>query len=670
MMFQGGCVKENFDTVPNLVDSSLRVKTVSIADIKALLTNPSNIAKVKKLATTATWQKVTDAGVTDSSIVFEGYVTSNDSTGNFYEVVTIQDNSGGIDIKINLADLYNQYRLKPGQKVKVKANDLYLGNYRGVYQLGAAIVELGSLKIIGMPPSMISKTIERSGARKALIPDTLTISQINDSYVQKLVCIKDVQFKDPFNGFSIPGVNTNRTLTDCSGNNTLILRTSGFASFSQEQVPSGKGTITGVLSTYDATKQLYIRDLNDIKFTEPRCGSSAPTPNTTIAALKAMCTSNLVNITSDIIVTGTITANDESGNVYKQLFIQDESSAIEIKVDIAGLYAEYPVGTKIVINCKNLYLGKYHGVIQLGGIYNSAIGRLAASDFYSKFFIVGSGNAVTPVAVSVANLSDALIGKLILIDNVQFINSDLGKAWTDPGATSNRYLEDLTGNRLIVRSSSFANFANNLLPNGNGEISAILTKYDSDYQLTLRSLSDVKFNKSRFKFALAQDFSSAALGSPITNGGWQTIASAGTRVWLGKSSTLNGVVQYYAEMNPNNSSEASNVAWLISPQVNLAGLTGKVLFFQTAYNNWVSGATLEALISTNFDGTNVAAANWVPLADALIVKQTDAANTWINSGNIDLTQYTGNIYIGFRYTSTGGGSATAFRVDNVKIISN
>jgi hypothetical protein len=293
------------------------------------------------------------------------------------------------------------------------------------------------------------------------------------------------------------------------------------------------------------------------------------------------------------------------------------------------------------------------------------------SVFYSKVFTVGSGVTVTPVISTIGDFNNNLVNKLITLEDIQFSSSELGKTWADPGATSNRYVEDLLGYKVIVRTSNYANFANSALPSYRGRVTALLTKYNSDYQLTVRDLTDVRMTKPRFNFALSQDFNSASLGSPITVNGWKTIVLDGTRTWLGKSYTPSGgATQYFAEMNPNNSGEVKNTAWLISSQVNVAGLSGATLFFQTAYSNWAGDATLEAFISTNFDGTDVVAATWTPISGAQLVQQADAANAWINSGNIDLSQYNSNIYIGFKYTSNGGVGATAFRVDNVKIFSN
>ena len=690
MLFQGGCVKENFDTVPYLRDSSKLSASITIKGLKKTikaLSSTSTIKSVKNAINESTnpdslWKVIIDNNklqgvIKDTSVVIYGYVTSCDSTGNFYEVVTIQDSTGGIDIKINDADIYTLYRLRPGQKVMVKLNNLYLGTYNGIHQIGAAIVEEGALKIVGIPPSKVNSYIERQDWRITKYPDTVTISElladVTGYYVQRFICVKNVQFKDPFNCFAIPGVNTNRTLVDDAGN-MLILRTSGYSTFAQDTVPGNSGTITGILSTYNSssgnTRQLAIRDLKDINFKYPRTGSTIPTPNTTIVDLKAMCTSSSLNITTDVVISGVVTGNDESGNLYKVLNLQDETGGITFSINIGGLYPEYPVGTQIVVNCNGLCVGKYGGVVQLGmPPYSTYVTRLDASTFYTHVFITGAGITVAPVVTTIGEINDNMINKLITLKDVQFIDSEMGKTYTEPNINTNRNLENIVGSKIIVRSSSYANFANTTLPYGSGNVTAILTKYSSDYQLAIRDLGDVRLIKPRFTYIFSEGFTSATVGSVISVNGWKTVAEAGTKVFMAKQYSGDT----YAEMNPFNSGEASNIAWLVSPAVNITGITNPTLIFQTEYAYWDSGTSYYAYISTNYNGgsniSDITSATWTPLSSARLVQQSDGANKWIGSGLVDLSTYTGNVYIAFKYISSGGSYATAFRVDNMKIFS-
>ena len=45
-----------------------------------------------------------------------------------------------------------------------------------------------------------------------------------------------------------------------------------------------------------------------------------------------------------------ITANDESGNIFKKIYLQDETGAIEMEVDQNSVYNYYPVGQTVYID--------------------------------------------------------------------------------------------------------------------------------------------------------------------------------------------------------------------------------------------------------------------------------------------------------------------------------
>ena len=65
----------------------------------------------------------------------------------------------------------------------------------------------------------------------------------------------------------------------------------------------------------------------------------------------------LQQITEETRIEGVIVGDDESGNIYKQLMIADESGIIVIGINNTGLYATCPVGQKMIIDCEGLYIG-------------------------------------------------------------------------------------------------------------------------------------------------------------------------------------------------------------------------------------------------------------------------------------------------------------------------
>ena len=80
--------------------------------------------------------------ITDD-IVISGIVSTTDQPGNFYKSLFIQDETGGIELKIGKNSLYNDYL--PGQRLYVLCRDLTLGMYgykTGNYG-GMGMVQLG-----------------------------------------------------------------------------------------------------------------------------------------------------------------------------------------------------------------------------------------------------------------------------------------------------------------------------------------------------------------------------------------------------------------------------------------------------------------------------------------------------------------------------------------------
>jgi hypothetical protein len=664
ILLNSSCVKEEFDTPPVYTSTTSWEKTLTIQQLKALYTGSADL--VSNLAPSDYWKKIYDEGSNDTimAIIIDGYVLSSDSAGNFYETVTIADETGGIDLKINGSDLYATYGLKPGKRVLVRVDNLVLDNYNGMYQVGLGYYDGGVLKVTGIDPSKLSSSVRVTGEKIALQPEKITIPTLNTGLVQKFVKLDSVQFWNPAVTYSIPGENTNRIIIDKDGNQ-IILRNSGYAKFAKSKLPEGSGSITGILSIYGGTYQFLIRDSSDVNFNQPRFGSQIPEKNTTIEQLKLFYDgSNLYKIPYNLVIEAVVTANDESGNLYKQLFIEDETGAIEFKVDVTGLYADFPVGTKIRISCKDLYMGKYGGVLQLGGEFNGSIGRLSSTEFYKRVYAISTDNPVNVTETTIAEISDELIGKVITLSGVQFADSELGKTYAESSSTTNRILEDDLGNTVLVRTSNYANFANVELPSGKGKLTAVLSKYNSDYQLYIRKVGEVRLIEPRTvkNFLLNQDFSSMPENQDINSDGWKSIAVEGSKNWYVKSYYGN----YYARMSAYKSGDASNVVWLVSPKVTIPSGVDTYLKFNTEYGYW-AGATLEAYISMDYDGTNPQTATWTKL-DAQIAKEADGQWNWVNSGNINLKEFAGDVYIGFKYTGSNS-LTTTFDVDNVMIYS-
>lgn len=73
-----------------------------------------------------------------------------------------------------------------------------------------------------------------------------------------------------------------------------------------------------------------------------------------------------VIVTDDVYISGKVISSDADGNVYKTVYIQDETGAIEIKLGQTNLYNEYRPGTRVYVRCKGLCIGSYRYMLSLG----------------------------------------------------------------------------------------------------------------------------------------------------------------------------------------------------------------------------------------------------------------------------------------------------------------
>ncbi len=244
--------------------------------------------------------------------------------------------------------------------------------------------------------------------------------------------------------------------------------------------------------------------------------------NTTIATLKALHTVSGAYdvITSDIIISGIVTANDKSGNLYKQIFIQDSTGAMQIMLEASSVYGSFPVGRKVWVRCKGLCLTDYHYTLQLGMLTHSngiaSVQGILPADI-SNYVIGGSiNNEVTPFTVTVGDLGidmqNKYINALVKLEGYEFVSTDTSKTYSDTSAyknTENRLINQgctsPTAGTIIVRNSAYADFAAVKIPTGHGSITSIYTIYKSsptssyppDKQLLLRDINDVQFNDPR-----------------------------------------------------------------------------------------------------------------------------------------------------------------------------
>lgn len=416
-------------------------------------------------------------------------------------------------------------------------------------------------------------------------------------------------------------------------------------------------------------------------------GASDPNivANTTIKDLKALHTTSGAYdiITSDAIISGTVVADDRSGNLYKQLFIQDATGGLQILLDANSLYNTYPVGRKIFIRCKDLCISDYNGLMELG--VKATVAGLPSLEgipngLISKYVIGGSlNNPVTPIQVDInqlgTNMQDKYLGSLIQLNDYEF--TDTTGSYSDTSvykSTVNKDIKNCAGQTIIIRTSAYANFAGKKVPGGNGTVTAIYTTFGTTKQLLIRDENDVKLTNGRCNL-FEESFSSlttADNNQDFAFAGWQNIAPNSTANW---KNTVFGSTGRAVKVTAFGTGVALDTAWLITPAVALPAGTSPNLIFKTAYQFAVGPTILHAFVSTNYTGGNPNAATWTQLTTNANIPGNTATNnsssfsTLTSTGNLSLAAYAGQtVYIAFKYMGgTSPAKTTNFEIDDVFI---
>lgn len=163
------------------------------------------------------------------------------------------------------------------------------------------------------------------------------------------------------------------------------------------------------------------------------------TPNTTILDLKKLYTTpgTPVTISDDIVIGGQVISEDRSGNVYKSLYIQDETGGIELKIGKNGLYNDYKLGQWVYVKCSGLTLGAYNGMVQLGWESNDS--KYETSYIEVQYIIdthIFRGEIGKPVAAKKVAEADLLkeenVGCYVELDGLTYSDKIFLLVYIDP----------------------------------------------------------------------------------------------------------------------------------------------------------------------------------------------------------------------------------------------
>lgn len=391
-----------------------------------------------------------------------------------------------------------------------------------------------------------------------------------------------------------------------------------------------------------------------------------PAANKTIADIKAMHPSLGVGTQDSIchsdetfIVKAVVVSSDQGGNCYKYLTIQDETGGIEIAINRSSLYNEYPVGQTVYLNCAGLIVGDYHNKYQVGWVYQGSVGRIApvALDRYlSKDGLPDLNNPLVanPIEVTGANeLTSENVNCLVKINGCKFSAADNGLPLADNDFTTDRTVT-FNGASVIVRTSNYAYFRNTLIDASQEYcLYGILSVYNSEYQLTLRTKDDIQPSSS------AQEEILANLGfdaNSFTTGGWSQYPD--NQSWKFQTYDGNNFIYH------NNSSDDCD-DWLISPELSYGNLASALLYLDHQNNVGGSPATYyQVYYSTTYSGGAFNESEWTAFNPNL----NNYPSSFGLSNGLDLSVIGDQKFrIALRYRKNGTVAGTRWAIRGIKV---
>lgn len=392
----------------------------------------------------------------------------------------------------------------------------------------------------------------------------------------------------------------------------------------------------------------------------------------TIAQLKSDYAKNIASNTAftkidkDIKIKGYVTGNDIGGNLYQEVSVQDETGALLVCINAGGLHGYLTPGQQILIDLKGLYIGGYGKQPEIGGIYTNlktgatSIGKMDRPTWQQHYKLIGESDAknVEPIEFDLSKVSDAAYmeenaGKLMVLKKVSFKEADGKTVFAPNDKITNRYLVDATTSKnistssLVVRTSGYAKFANQVLPEGAYNITGIFTRFDNTWQILLRDIDDLEQTTLS---VFSEKFSESQGDFKIEN---VSLGEGATSVWAWASANYGMKASAYI-----NKVNIPCISRLTSPVIDLTSLTEATLSFEQAIN-FATDMKSECKVLVSTDGKT-----W----EDLEVSGYPASNGWtFVPSTASLNKYCGKkIYIGFLYTSSSSSAAT-WEIKNILV---
>ncbi|HEX8268723.1 MAG TPA: DUF5689 domain-containing protein [Flavobacterium sp.] len=433
--------------------------------------------------------------------------------------------------------------------------------------------------------------------------------------------------------------------------------------------------------------------INDDDYATPELGCDQTSLVATKEVSDIPASTTLQQYTADDVIEAYVTSSDEGGNFFKSVSFQtlaaegEQPKGFSVPIDVTSSFVNLDPGRKVFIKLKNLYTDVSNGGMRIGAIFvNSSgvasVGRMPFSQYRDALIpsctIVAEDSLARTLTIAEAK-QDVNLNTLIDLEDVQFSDAALNSNYYNPaqdiGGATNHLLTDANGATVIFRTSSFANFAGQPVAQGRGRVRGVMTKFGSDYQFMARTIRDIQLTDPRLTPLFSENFEGiTATGNNafIALPGWTNISmNGGSEKWEARIFSGNK----YAQFSPFGLTPAENNVdtRLITPAINLDATADEFLRFGSKIG-FANGEAVTVWISENYDGSGtvaaVNAATWTQLPATFAPQSQSYPAEFTSSGNVDLSAYSGDVHISFRYVGGTNSITSTYQIDNIEVYGN
>lgn len=642
---------DDFERPPMVLPESDWTANMTIEDFKAKYWNT--------VETTPVTVGLNEQG---DSIILKGRVCSSDKTGNIFKYLMVQGESEAIAISLDFYDICNTYKF--GQEVYINATGLTIGGYSGLMCLGDGVDDRGRVsraaealfslhaQVNGLP---VLSDVDTVSVTIPVVDEAKTSAEGLQKWQSQLIRLNNVRFENAGEEFAPAGSPNNaaeRYVVDENGNRIMV-RNSTYADFKNETLPYGYGSVVGILSYFGTNWQIL---LNDAGGCMDFNGVATPVFSP-VAGVVAEGTEVTISCeTEGAEIHYTLDGSDPTieSPLYTEAIVISETTTVKAIATKAGHDASIVVTARYTVSADAPSDGdgteaKPYTASQIIALNPTSKDEAVATGVWVKGYIVGSmPKNNTTLANTIFGANAEVASNLVVGPTPDT---------TDPSVCIS----------VQLISGSDIRAALNLLDNP-GNIGK-LVEFKGDVMLYcggagIKNASEYKFEGQGGGDTPAPPAGDAIFSETFLNGnlGQFTATVETSSTWTGwRANTQNPLCALANSYTGGENKEGT--AWLVSPEISLAGVTSASISFEQAFGFHFPTAQDEfCVVNVREKG-----GQWKALTMTVFPPKPEKNwSEWVEN-TLDISEFAGKtIEIGFKYYNDGKQSV-AWEIRNLTV---